>query len=94
MDGQRLEAEGTARAAAPAGPGTLILDGQGAASTRPITWRAAGCALQARNTQKAGQSSGVQVRAQGRGAGGAPFNLPAPHGAGLQGLPFPTTPPQ
>jgi len=90
--GQRLEAEGTARAVAPSGPGMLILDGQGAASARPVNWRAAGCAFQARDAQKAGQSPGVQIRAQGRAAGSAPFTLPAPYGAGLQGLPFPTTP--
>jgi hypothetical protein len=92
--GQRLEAEGTARAVAPAGPGMLILDGQGAGSARPVNWRAAGCTFQARDARKAGQSPGVQIRAQGRGSGRAPFTLPAPHGAGLQGLPFPTTPPQ
>jgi hypothetical protein len=48
------------------------------------------CVVEARDVADARQLPAVQIRVKGR----APFSLPAPHGAGLRGLPFPTTPPK
>jgi hypothetical protein len=96
-DGRRLEALGSPPAARqgrsrlPAAPGgSLTLDGAGATASRPLLWTAGACVVEARDLADARQLPAVQIRVTGR----SPFALPAPHGAGLHGLPFPTTPPK
>ena len=88
-DGERLDATGPVRRPGAPPAGALVLDGQGAAPARPVLWireGAGACVVRAQETRRGTPVPGIQIRGP---RGRAPFTLPAPHGAGLRGLPFP-----
>jgi hypothetical protein len=93
LDGQQLRPVGTddpARASTNAG---LVLDGQGVSLATSQAHDLEGCRFTVRSATGAARPPGLLIRpAAGEGRRQRPFELAAPLGAGLRGLPFPADP--